>query len=231
MRVASLGVMLFAVLWPLTASPAPHARDIVLEEIAVTLPSGSRGMLVRPAGQGSYPAVLHLHGSGDTVASNVAVLRLFARAGYAAMDVEYRRTPSGSIDLQDIFASFDFLNKAPNVRRGMIAINGFSLGARMALHVAAHRETWAVSAIAARTSSGDTPTVLEEASRLRAPILLQHGVEDSVVPYNDSVLLEKKLKGLGRPVQLISYRGAGHNGLPWNQVYSRVLEFFAEHLR
>ena len=230
-RVASLGVMLYAALWPVHAHPAHHARDIVLEEFGVTLPSGSRGMMVRPAGQGSYPAVLHLHGSGDTVASNVVLLRLFARAGYAAMDVEYRRTTSGSIDLPDIFASFDFLNRAPNVKRGVIAINGFSLGARMALHVAAHRNARAVSAIAARTSSMDTPTVLEEAARLRAPILLQHGVDDSVVPYNDSVLLEKKLKGLGRTVALISYPGAGHNQLPWEQVYSRVLAFFAEHVR
>jgi dipeptidyl aminopeptidase/acylaminoacyl peptidase len=166
------------------------------------------------------------------VASNVDVLRLFARAGYAAMDVEYRRTTSGSIDLQDIFASFDFLNRAPNVKRGVIAINRFSLRARMALQVAAHRDARAVSAIAARTSSSmDTPTVLEEAARLRAPILLQHGVDDSVVPYNDSVLLERKLKGLGRTVALISYPGAGHNGLPWEQVYSRVLAFFAEHVR
>ena len=31
------------------------------------------------------PAVLHLHGSGDTARDNIEVLRIFARSGYVAM--------------------------------------------------------------------------------------------------------------------------------------------------
>ena len=38
--------------------------------------------MYRPVGEGPYPAVLHLHGSGDTVANNVDILQRFARAGY-----------------------------------------------------------------------------------------------------------------------------------------------------
>ena len=75
------------------------------------------------------------------------------------------------------------------------------------------------------------PTVLDQVGRLTCPILLQHGTEDSVVPYQDSVLLEKKLRELGRPVELISYPGADHGTLPWNQVYRRVLAFFRTQLR
>jgi hypothetical protein len=47
-RVAGLVGVIYAVLWPSYARPTPYARDIVLEEIAVTSPTGSRGMLFGP---------------------------------------------------------------------------------------------------------------------------------------------------------------------------------------
>ena len=217
----------------LTCSAIPlYAQDVPgVAEADVTTQSGSRGVMVRPLGPGPYPAVLHLHGSGDTVSSNVEILRLFARAGYVAMDIEYRRTAGGSIDVGDIQTSLQYLNGSRYVRSGVIGLNGFSLGARMALLLPAREKVVALSAIAARTTSMSNPTVLAQAGRLTCPILLQHGTDDSVVPYQDSVLLEKRLRGLGRNVELISYPGAGHNTLPWNQVYGRVLAFFRTHLR
>lgn len=122
--------------------------------------------------------------------------RRHGSASRFAMDIAYRQAGQGSIDLADIHASLEFLNGSRYVRRGVIGLNGFSLGGRMALRVAAHAKVLAVSAIAARTSSQSNPTVLDEAGRLTSPILLQHGTSDSVVPYQDSVLLEKKLKSV-----------------------------------
>ncbi|MBA2305155.1 MAG: dienelactone hydrolase family protein [Acidobacteria bacterium] len=197
----------------------------------MTTTTGSKGVMVRPIGDGPFPAVLHLHGSGDTAAANVEALRIFARAGYVALDVDYRGVGSGSIDIQDIYKSLEFLNASRHVRQGAIGLNGFSLGGRLALRIATQRRVLAVSAIAARTTSGSTPTVLAQAERLTVPILLQHGTEDSVVPYGDAVVLEKKLRALGRPVELISYPGVDHGNLPWPQVYARVLEFFRTTLR
>ena len=230
MRFITVGV-LGCLLLTSCALPSNAQGVSNVVEADVTTPSGSRGVMVRPAGTGPYPAVLHLHGSGDAVANNVDVLRIFAQAGYVAMDIEYRQTGQGSIDVADIHTSLEFLNGSRYVRRGVIALNGFSLGGRMALRVAAHAKVLAVSAIAARTSSQSNPTVLDEADRLNSPILLQHGTNDSVVPHQDSVLLDKKLKSLGRRVELVSYRGAGHTSLPWNEVYDRVLVFFRNHLR
>ena len=220
--------VLILLLYP-SWSFAQRGTDIV--EAEVTTATGSRGVIVRPSGDGPFPAILHMHGSGDTVANNVDVLQLFARAGYVAMDVEYRELRSGSIDVEDILKSIEHLNGSKHVRRGVIGLNGFSLGGRLALRVATRRNVLAVSAIAARTSSGSTPTILEQADRLTSPILLQHGTDDSVVPYNDSVLLERKLKSMGRSVEFFSYAGAGHNTMPWDQVYEKVLSFFTSHLR
>jgi dienelactone hydrolase len=114
--------------------------------------------MVRPYGSGPYPAVLHLHGSGETVAKSVVLLRVFARAGYVAMDVEYRQIDGAGIDLEDVYASLEFLKRSRFVRKGLVGLNGFSLGARTALRVAANQEVRAVSAIAARTSAGTAST-------------------------------------------------------------------------
>ena len=229
--MTSLRVIAGVLILLLHPSSSFSQRGVSLVEAEVTTATGSRGVMVRPSGDGPFPAVLHMHGSGDTVANNVDVLQLFARAGYVAMDVEYRELRTGSIDVEDISKSIEYLNGSKYVRRGVIGLNGFSLGGRLALRVATRHNVLAVSAIAARTSSGSTPTILEQAARLTSPILLQHGTDDSVVPYNDSVLLERKLKSMGRSVEFFSYGGAGHNTLPWDQVYAKVLSFFASHLQ
>jgi dipeptidyl aminopeptidase/acylaminoacyl peptidase len=206
-------------------------RGTGVVEAEVTTPTGSRGVMVRPSGDGPFPAILHLHGSGDAVANNVEILQLFARAGFVAMDVEYRESRPGTIDVEDVSKSLEYLDNSRYVRRGVIGLNGFSLGGRLALRVATRRKVLAVSAIAARTSSGSTPTILEQVDRLTVPILLQHGTADSVVPYNDSVLLVTKLRNVGRSVEFVSYAGAAHNTMPWDQVYEKVLSFFMSHLR
>ena len=221
-------LVVFSSLVP-SAAQSEETNQII--QLDVTTPTGSRGVMVRPYGPGAYPAILHLHGSGETVAKSVVLLRAFAHAGYVAMDVEYRPIDGGGIDIQDVYASLDFLKRSRFVRRGLIGLNGFSLGARTALRVAANQDVRAVSAIAARTTGGSAPTILDEADRLKVPILLQHGTEDPLVPYEDSVLLEQKLKGLKRRVQLVTYRGADHNNLPWDRVYERVLVFFRDYIR
>ncbi|HKT80558.1 MAG TPA: dienelactone hydrolase family protein [Vicinamibacterales bacterium] len=199
-------------------------------ETNVTTPSGGTGVMVRPSGSGPFPAVLHLHGSGESVAKSLVVLRLFARAGYVAMDIDYKETGNG-IDVDDVYRSLEFLKASRYVRKNAIGLNGFSLGARTALRIALTTDVKAVSAIAARTTSGAPPTILDQADRLTMPILLQHGTEDPQVPYADSVALEQKLKGLKRRVQLVSYKGAEHNNLPWDRVYQRVLQFFRDNVR
>jgi dienelactone hydrolase len=174
--------------------------------------------------------VLHLHGSGDSVANNVGILEIFARAGYVAMDLEYPESGRGAADVDHAVASLAYLKGLRYVRADAVAVNGFSRGGRAALKLAARERVLAVSAIGARTSAGPSPTTLEEADRLTMPVLLQHGSEDAG-PRDDFALLERRLKSLRRRVELVSYRGAGHNDLPWAQVYTRVLEFFADKLR
>ena len=217
------------VLVALAYAPAVGRQQLI--ETPVTTPGGGKGMMIRPAEEGPHPGVLYLHGSGDTVADSIGVLRLFARAGYVALDVDYLDLPAGGLDLEVIDKSLEYLNRSPHVRRGSVFLNGFSLGGRLALRLAATQRVLAVSAIAARTSAGGRPTVLELAEKLRVPVLLQHGTDDAVVPYEDSVLLEKRLRELRRKVELIPYPGVGHGNLPWLDIYRKVLTFFRDHAR
>jgi len=94
----------------LHASSSFAQRGAGIVEAEVTTATGSKGVMVRPSGNGPFPAVLHLHGSGDTVSNNVDVLRLFAEAGYVSMDVEYRELRTGYIDVEDILKSIEYLN-------------------------------------------------------------------------------------------------------------------------
>jgi dipeptidyl aminopeptidase/acylaminoacyl peptidase len=219
----------FLVLSP-AASPV-NAQDDEPVQTEITTPTGSRGVMMRPRDPGRYPAVLHLYGSGESVEKSLPVLRVFARAGYVALVVAYRDTPGAGVDLEDVAAALEYLRRSPFVGKNLVALNGFSLGARTALRLAAHQDVRAVSAIAARTSAGSPPTIIDEAALIKAPVLLQHGTEDPMVPYQDSVLLADRLKGLKHRVQLVTYRGADHNNLPWDQVYQRVLLFFRDYVR
>jgi len=48
------------------------------------------------------------------------------------------------------------------------------------------------------------------ARTIRAPILLLHGTDDSVVPFDQSQMMANALKAAGKPFQLISLEGEDH---------------------
>jgi acetyl esterase/lipase len=76
---------------------------------------------------------------------------------------------------------------------------------------------------------------LSYATKNSPPILLIHGADDSVVPVDQSKLLETKLRESGRPVSLIVVGGAGHdfeekNKTNRHMALAAVLAFLDDHL-
>lgn len=71
------------------------------------------------------------------------------------------------------------------------------------------------------------------AERIKAPVLLLHGNDDTVVPYNQSTVMERALRQAGKQVDLVKLEGEDH----WLSVADTRLQtlremdrFIAEHL-
>jgi dipeptidyl aminopeptidase/acylaminoacyl peptidase len=84
----------------------------------------------------------------------------------------------------------------------------------------------------------DPNTIAKSPSRsaasVRAPVLLLHGVEDTVVPFQQSKTMERALKDAGKQVTLVTLEGEDH-GLSRSATRMRVLQelepFLAKYLR
>lgn len=74
-----------------------------------------------------------------------------------------------------------------------------------------------------------------QAANVRIPILLIHGEDDTVVPLEQSQIMQQALTRAGRPVQLITIDDAGHSWGSWTREdRQRLLEetdrFLAQHI-
>ena len=86
-------------------------------------------------------------------------------------------------------------------------------------------------------SASEPNTVAKSPSRsaasFKAPVLLLHGVDDTVVPIQQSRTMERELKAAGKPVTLVSLTGEDH-WLSRSATRTRVLQelekFLAQHL-
>ena len=79
--------------------------------------------------------------------------------------------------------------------------------------------------------NGDTNpkllNLLGEASRWRAPTLILHGGQDTLIPVNQALLLRDRLKAVGTPHRLVIYPENGHF-LPRQSVREQTLNFLKE---
>ncbi|MFG1268658.1 alpha/beta hydrolase [Xanthobacter versatilis] len=90
-----------------------------------------------------------------------------------------------------------------------LALVGFSQGAMLALHVGLRR---AASPALIIGFCGALPEADDLAGEIRArpPVLLIHGEEDSIVPFDQMVATRERLKALGVPAKSMRRPGLGH---------------------
>src|SRR6266481_10194507 len=100
-RSAVTWCLVFAVALLLPLNPSASGQDVRPEE--VKLPSGNlvlHGFLYRPQGNGSFPAILCIHGSEEKRGAKPALAEFFLSLGYVFF-VPHRRgqglSPSDSI--------------------------------------------------------------------------------------------------------------------------------------
>jgi carboxymethylenebutenolidase len=195
-----------------------------------------------PAANGNrFPAVIGLHGSGGGHASMSDPADLLAAQGFAVYILHYfdRTGTTGVVDKQSAMRHFPLWGKTvwdaishvegqEIVDPNHIGLLGFSLGAYLALSVAA---------VDARVQAvveffGGFPKEMKFFMRRLCPVLILHGDADPTVPVEEAHHLQEILEKKNIPYELQIYPGVGHGfaGETWQDARRRTLAFLQKYL-
>jgi pimeloyl-ACP methyl ester carboxylesterase len=196
------------------------------------------GPALRPDGKphpeaAARPTILLFYGNGTWLAAAVPEMEEYRRLGANVLLAEYlgygmsggSACETGCYATAD--AAYEHAVSRPDVHPGRIVPVGFSLGGAVAIDLASRKPVAGVAAFNTFTSLVEmaqrqfpflpaAPLVRHrfesrtKIARVTCPILLAHGTEDALIPFEMCGRLEA---AAGGPVTRISVRGAGHNDL------------------
>ena len=179
--------------------------------------------------------LIYLHGSAFNIGANVNHARRFKDLGFSVLLISYRgygrsegNFPTEAQVYADAAAAWDYLVDQKGIPPGNIFIYGHSLGGAVAINLAvAHPEAGGLIVEAAFTSIPDMGRrntlyrllpidlithqrfdSINKINRLKMPVLILHGTEDRVVPFEMSRRLYEKAPA---PKRLKLILGGGHN--------------------
>ena len=223
----------------------PANVGLAYDTVDLVTPDGVRlhGWFV-PAGPDA-PVILRFHGNAGNISHRVGNIRLFNELGLSVMAIDYRGyglsegKPDEPGTYIDGLAAFDWVVRERGVPADRIVVAGRSLGAAVAIHVAANRRCAALVSESAFTSVPDVAAEhyrflpVRLLSRIRydnlaaitgveAPLLLFHSRDDEVVPYAHAQRLRD-----ASGARLITLSG-GHNEafLLGEREYMEALQMF-----
>jgi fermentation-respiration switch protein FrsA (DUF1100 family) len=177
------------------------------------------------------PTVVHFHGNGETLRTELAFGIDLRRRGLGALLVEYRGygaapgAPSEEAFYRDAEAALASL-RADGVGPDRIVLSGISLGTGVAAEMAARGLGARLVLVAPYTSiprvagriAPFLPTsilirdrfdTLGKASKITAPTLVIHGDRDEVIPYD----MGRSVAAAIASAKLVTVEGAHHNDL------------------
>jgi pimeloyl-ACP methyl ester carboxylesterase len=185
----------------------------------------------RPAGP--KPALLFFYGNGMCMADSLEVFRGFRGLGFNVIMVDYEGygmsdgTPTELGCYAAADAAYDFLLTRNEVDRKRIVAAGWSLGAGVAIDLAARRPVAGLATFSAFTNTDHMSQRIR--SRLPAgftlisrfdnqskiglvpcPIFMVHGTDDALVPID---MLDSLVKSAKSKVTALRLEGTGHNDL------------------
>jgi dienelactone hydrolase len=188
-----------------------------------------------------FPAVIGLHGSAGGHATMSDPAAMLASRGFAVYVLHYfdRTGTTGVADKQTAIRNFPVWGKTiwdaishterqPEVDSQRIGLLGFSLGAYLALSVAA---------VDARVKAvveffGGMPKEMTFFIRRLCPTLILHGDHDNTVPVSEAYQLQQLLEKKSVPYEMQIYPGVGHGfaGEIWDDARRRALAFLQRYL-
>ena len=198
---------------------------------------GVEGFLAYPAGQKSPAVLVHFEIFG--VNSHMEeVCRRIAAEGYATLAPDYYwRLEQRTVPYSDLKAAFGlaanlkdaeilsdagsclrYLRSQSFVEAEAIATLGFCMGGRLAALTAASYPEFITAAVSfyggglagENMRGGQTLNPVEEAAKVRAPLLLFYGDKDQFILPEHVETFTGRLKQLGKNFQSHVYPGAGH---------------------
>jgi dienelactone hydrolase len=188
-----------------------------------------------------FPAVIGLHGSAGGHASMADPADMLAAEGFPVYVLHYfdRTGTTGVADKQTAIRHFPAWGKTvwdavshveerPEVDARHIGLLGFSLGAYLALSVAAVDPR--VKAVV--EFFGGFPKEMKFFMRRLCPTLILHGDADPTVPIEEAHHLQGLLEKKQVPYEMQIYAGAGHGftGEVWQDARRRTLGFLQKYL-
>lgn len=188
-----------------------------------------------------FPAVIGLHGSGGSSERMAEPASLLAAQGFAVYVPHYfQRTGTTSVAdkptiLRHFFAwaktlwdAISFVAERPEVDPQHIGLLGFSLGAYLALSVAAVDSR--VQAVV--EFFGGLPKEARFFMRRFCPVLILHGDGDAIVPVTEAYHLQQVLEKRELPYEMKIYPGVGHgfSGEIWQDAGLRSVQFLQKYL-
>ncbi|WP_157058879.1 alpha/beta hydrolase [Loktanella sp. 5RATIMAR09] len=191
-------------------------------------------------------AVLFFMGNGGSLAYFTYALEAHQTADRTVAALEYRGgagiagRPSEAGLKADALAAYDWLAAQ---HEGPIAVHGFSLGTGLAIHVAARRDVAAIlldapypTLCALMTKGSYLPACylpfvqkwrsLDDVPALNAPVLVQHGTADQLIPIGYGMELADAMKAVDLSVTFHGVEGATHNNLAGQSGYQDRINAF-----
>lgn len=188
--------------------------------------------------------ILYSHGNAEDLGDIRPILDMFRNAGFAVFSYDYRGygTSEGKAStrnaLRDAEAAYRYLADSLHVSPGRIIVHGRSVGAGLALHVAAREpvagvilESPFVSAFQVltviRVSPLDKFRNIDLIRKVHQPILIIHGTDDNIIPCWHG---QKLFEAANEPKFCLWVNGAGHDDVSWvgGQQYWDAIRHFAD---
>ncbi len=159
----------------------------------------------------------------------VYVLHYFDRTNTICADSRAAILRNSPFWLKTLWDCVTFVAHQPNINADKIGLIGFSLGAYLALSIAAFDAR--IQAVV--EFFGGLPKEVKPFTRRYCPVLILHGEADQTVPVQEAYDLQKILERNQIPYEIKIYPNAGHGftGAIWQDANSRTVEFLKKHLK
>ncbi len=236
----------------LSGDPAsPSGATWVYQAAAGGVRYDLQGVLFKPQGSGSFPAVVISHGLGGNAGGySSGMARVMVGWGLVCIATNY--THAGGVPVGSPGGVTEPGASTPNIQRARqlvellrafgyvdmnrVALHGHSFGAFVTTAMAGtYPQLFRVASHTAGgmlvdfTFTSAVPTS-EEVAAIRAPYQMHHGDRDFVVPLVADQLLDAALASRGVPHELFVYPGATHDDIGLNAtMLERVRAWYASH--